>query len=155
MLRGACNRITTWVQCLSSPRCFGYPIMAHFGNALNSWTTFFRLSMVQKQCTQNMILTWISKGSTYPNGRFSGSTNPRQFILNARTIRHLASLLHVPLLILSYPPIPASCQDLGVDDQRCTHGGHPLEFPLVVLDPHVISLHQSRSFNSSVKPRAH
>ena len=27
--------------------------------------------------------------------------------------------------------------------KKCTHGGHPLESPLVVHDPHVMSLHQS------------
>ena len=27
--------------------------------------------------------------------------------------------------------------------KKCTHGGHPLESPLVVNDPHVMSLHQS------------
>ena len=67
----------------------------------------------------------------------------------------LASLLGEPLLIVSPPPITASHQDPGVDDKKCTHGGHPLESPLVVLDPHVISLHQSPSLNEPVKPHAH
>ena len=71
------------------------------------------------------------------------------------TTKQLASPLGEPLLILSYPPITASHQDPGVDDKRCTHGGHPLESPLVVIDPHVVSLYQSHSLNESVKPHAH
>ena len=72
-----------------------------------------------------------------------GINQPSAIHLDTRILRQLASPLGEPLLIVSYPPITASHQDLGVYDKRCTHGGHPLESPLVVLDPHVISLYQS------------
>ena len=38
--------------------------------------------------------------------------------------------------------------------KKCTHGGHPLEFPLLVKLPHVISLHQSAPLMESVNPVA-
>ena len=79
--RGACKRNTTWFQWQSSPSICGKPVRSHLGNPFNSRTTFFRLSMVWKYSTQNIIFTWTSKGNTRPNGLFLGSTNPRQFIL--------------------------------------------------------------------------
>ena len=48
-----------------------------------------------------------------------------------------------PLMHLFLGPIPASRQDLGSQPKKCTHGGYPLESPLVVKLPHVMSLHQS------------
>ena len=79
--RGACKRNTTWFQWRSSPSICGKPVRLHLSNPFNSRTTFFRLSMVWKHSTQNIIFTWTSKGNTRPNGLFLGSTNPRQFIL--------------------------------------------------------------------------
>ena len=79
--RGACKRNTTWFQWQSSPSICGKPVRSHLGNPFNSRTTFFRLSMMWKHSTQNIIFTWTSKGNTRPNGLFLGSTNPRQFIL--------------------------------------------------------------------------
>ena len=39
--------------------------------------------------------------------------------------------------------------------KKCTHGGHPLESPLVVHDPHVMSLHQSAPLVDSLNHVAH
>ena len=64
-----------------------------------------------------------------------GIHQPSAVHLDTVTIRQLASPLGPSLLILSYRPIPISHQDLGVHDQRCTHGGHPLESPLVIYIP--------------------
>ena len=54
---------------------------------------------------------------------------------------------------LSYPflgPITHSRQDLGSHPKKCTHGGYPLESPLVVKLPHVMSLHQSAPLMESL-----
>ena len=51
-------------------------------------------------------------------------------------------------------PIAYSRQDLASTLKRCTHGGHPLEFPLLVKFPHMISLHQSAPPIKSLNPVA-
>ena len=51
-------------------------------------------------------------------------------------------------------PITHSRQDLASTLKRCTHGGHPLEFPLLVKFSHMISLHQSAPPIKSVNPVA-
>ena len=79
-----CNRTTTWFHHRSSPRCCGKPVTSHLGNPLNSCSTFFRLSMVTKHSTQNMIFTCTSKGNTLPNGLSSGSTSPWYFMLTGK-----------------------------------------------------------------------
>ena len=38
--------------------------------------------------------------------------------------------------------------------KKCTHGGHPLESPLVIKLPHVMSLHQSAPLIKSLNPVA-
>ena len=53
----------------------------------------------------------------------------------------LSALVYLSYLFLE--PITHSRQDLGSHPKKCTHGGHPLESPLVVKLPHVMSLHQS------------
>ena len=61
------------------------------------------------------------------------------------------------LVCLSYPflgPITHSRQDLGSHPKKCTHGGHPLESPLAVKLPHVMSLHQSAPLIKSLNPVA-
>ena len=55
----------------------------------------------------------------------------------------MGPLCSVPLNHLFLGPIPASRQDLGSQPKKCTHGGYPLESPLVFKLPHVMSLHQS------------
>ena len=60
---GACNRTTTWFHHRSSPRCCGKPLTSHLGNPLNSCSTFFRLSMVTKHSTQNMIFTALPRAT--------------------------------------------------------------------------------------------
>ena len=51
-------------------------------------------------------------------------------------------------------PIAYSRQDLASTLKRCTHGGHPLEFPLLVKFSHMISLHQSAPLIKSLNPVA-
>ena len=61
------------------------------------------------------------------------------------------------LVCLSYPflgPITHSRQALESHPKKCTHGGYPLESPLVVKRPHVMSLHQSDPLIKSVNPVA-
>ena len=89
-----------------------------------------------------MILIWISRGNTWPNGLFLGSTNPRQSMLTALSMNWDLSA-RFPLIHGFHGPIPTSRQDLGSHPKKCTHGGYPLESPLVVKLPHVMSLHQS------------
>ena len=59
-----------------------------------------------------------------------------------------------PLYSSCLEPIPISRQDLGSRPKKCTHGGYPLESPLVVKRPHVMSLHQSASLIKSLNPVA-
>ena len=49
--------------------------------------------------------------------------------------RQLTSPLDIPLLILWCPPIPFSRQAHGPWTKKCTHGGYPLESPLVFSIP--------------------
>ena len=89
-----------------------------------------------------MILIWISRGSTRPNGLFSGSTNPRQSMMTVLGMEwDFSALIYLYYLFLK--PITHSRQDLGSHPKKCTHGGYPLESPLVIKLPHVMSLHQS------------
>ena len=71
-------------------------------------------------------------------------------------LRQLTSPLDIPLFILWCPPIPASRQALGSRLKKCTHGGHPLESPLVFRLPHVMALHHSdplvESLNHVARP---
>ena len=55
-----------------------------------------------------------------------------------------------PLIHWFLGPITASRQDLGSQPKKCTHGGHPLESPLVFKFPHVMSLHQSAPLMESL-----
>ena len=64
----------------------------------------------------------------------------------------LSALVYLSYLFLE--PITHSRQDLGSHPKKCTHGGHPLESPLMVKLPHVMSLHQSVSLIKSVNPVA-
>ena len=47
----------------------------------------------------------------------------------------LTSLLHITLLILFSPPITHSRQSFGPGMKKCTHGGAPLESPVVRSKP--------------------
>ena len=60
----------------------------------------------------------------------------------------LSALFHLNHLFLR--PITHSRQDLGSQPKKCTHGGYPLESPLVVKLPHVMSLHQSAPLMESL-----
>ena len=53
----------------------------------------------------------------------------------------LSALFHLIHLFLG--PITHSHQDPFPWEKKCTHGGYPLESPLVFKFPHVMSLHQS------------
>ena len=90
-----------------------------------------------------MILTWTSRGNTRPNGLFLGSTNPRQSMMITASSMEWGLSALVCLCYLFLGPITHSRQDLGSHPKKCTHGGHPLESPLMVNLPHVTSLHQS------------
>ena len=48
-----------------------------------------------------------------------------------------------PLFIGSLDQSPTRARTWGPTQKKCTHGGHPLESPLVFKFPHVMSLHQS------------
>ena len=71
-------------------------------------------------------------------------------------LRQLTSPLDIPFLILWCPPITASRQALGSRPNKCTHGGYPLESPVVFRIPHVMALHQSdplvESLNHVARP---
>ena len=101
-----------------------------------------------------MILIWISRGNTRPNGLFWGSTNPRQSMMTAPSMEWDLSTL-VYLIHGFLEPITHSRQELGSHPKKCTHGGHPLESPLVIKLPHVMSLHQSAPLMESVNHDAH
>ena len=67
------------------------------------------------------------------------------------SVKHGMGSLHaVPLIHGFFGPITHSRQDLGSHPKKCTHGGHPLESPLMVKLPHVISLHQSAPLMESL-----
>ena len=69
---------------------------------------------------------------------------------NHRLQPELRSHYDTPLIHGFLEPITHSRQDLGSRPKKCTHGGYPLEFPLVVKLPHVMSLHQSTPFLTSL-----
>ena len=100
-----------------------------------------------------MILICTSRGNTRPNGLFWGSTNPRQSMMRVLSLEWDLSAL-VCLIHGFLGPIAYSRQDLASTLKRCTHGGHPLEFPLLVKFPHMISLHQSALPIKSLNPVA-
>ena len=83
-----------------------------------------------------------------------GIDQPSAVHLDTTSSWQLTTVLDLPLLILWCPPITHSRQDLWSPTKKCTHGGYPLESLLVIHDPHVMSLHQSRSLKESVKPHA-
>lgn len=60
----------------------------------------------------------------------------------------LSALFHLIHLFLG--PITHSRQDLFSIGKKCTHGGYPLESPLVFKLPHVMSLHQSAPLMESL-----
>ena len=60
-------------------------------------------------------------------------------------IRQLTSPLDIPLLILLFPPILTSRQDLGSNTEKVYPWGVPPRVSSRVQSPHVMSLHQSRS----------
>ena len=66
----------------------------------------------------------------------------------------MRSLCLVSLIHGFLGPIAYSRQDLASTLKRCTHGGHPLEFPLLVKFSHMISLHQSAPPIKSLNPVA-
>ena len=84
---------------------------------------------------------------------FLGSTNPRQSMMTTSNMEWDFSAL-VYLYYLFLKPITHSRQDLGSHPKKCTHGGYPLESPLVVKLPHVMSLHQSAPLIQSLNPVA-
>ena len=100
-----------------------------------------------------MILICTSRGNTRPNGLFWGSTNPRQSMMRVLSLEWDLSAL-VCLIHGFLGPIAYSRQDLASTLKRCTHGGHPLEFPLLVKFSHMISLHQSAPPIKSLNPVA-
>ena len=104
---GTWKRTTTWFHHLSCPRCCGRPMTSHLGNPLNSRSNVFRLSIVTKHSTQNMIFTCASKGNTLPYGLSSGSTNPWYFISTSKHECGLSALFHLIHLFLG--PITYSC----------------------------------------------
>ena len=101
-----------------------------------------------------MILICTSKGSTWPNGLFLGSTNPRQSMMKTASSMEWGLSAWFSLIHGFLGPITHSRQDLRSILKKCTHGGHPLESPLVLKFPHVISLHQSPSLIKSLNPVA-
>ena len=139
---GIWKRTTTWFHHWSCPRCFGRPVTSHLGNPLNSWFTFFRLSLVNMHSTQNMILICTSKGNTLPNGLFWGSTNPLQFMMTTPSMK-VTSPLRAPLIILIPPPITHSRQDLFSLDEKVYPWGVPPRVSFRSRHPHVMPLHQS------------
>ena len=68
-----------------------------------------------------------------------------------RVAKHgMGSLALFPFIHGFLGPITHSRQDLGSHPKKCTHGGYPLESPLVVKLPHVMSLHQSAPLMESL-----
>ena len=149
---GACNRTTTWFHHRSSSRCCGKPVTSHLGNPLNSCSTFFRLSMVTKHSTQNMIFTCTSKGNTLPNGLSSGSTSPWYFMLTGKAwmwpLRSVPPYSSVPWTNPLLVPGPWS-----MDEKVYPWGVRP-RVSFRSRHPHVIPLHQSAPWVDSVKHAA-
>ena len=101
-----------------------------------------------------MIFTCTSGGSTRPNGLFLRSTNPRQSMMITASSMEWGLSAVFPLIHGFLGPITHSRQDLKSTPKKCTHGGHPLESPLAIQLPHVISLHQSTPHIKSLNPVA-
>ena len=90
---------------------------------------------------------------------FQGQHTAKRFVLgvdqpsavHVDSAKHeLRSLSCISLIHGVLEPITHSRQDLGSHLKKCTHGGHPLEFPLTILLPHVMTLHQSTLFLTSL-----
>ena len=86
--------------------------------------------------------------------RFVSGIHESSAVHDHRLQHELRSLSCVPLIHGVLEPITHSRQDLRSHPKKCTHGGDPLESPLVVQHPHVMSLHQSASLITSVNPVA-
>ena len=103
-----------------------------------------------------MILIWTSNGNTRPNGLFWGSTNPRQFILTEQNEATDLSTWCSPYSSSGIHQSLTRARPPGPGMKRCTHGGYPLESPLVFRHPHVMALHQSdplvESLNHVARP---
>ena len=69
--------------------------------------------------------------------------NESSAVHDDRLQHELRSLYCLPLIHGFLGPITHSHQDLESHPKKCTHGGYPLESPLVIKLPHVMSLHQS------------
>ena len=86
----------------------------------------------------------------YAAKRFVSGINQPSAVHDDSAKHGMGSLRAVPLNHGFLGPITHSRQDLGSTPKKCTHGGHPLEFPLVVKLPHVMSLHQSAPLMESL-----
>ena len=83
--------------------------------------------------------------------RFVSGVHQPSAVHDENSVKHgMRSLRAVSLIHGFFGPITHSRQDLGVHPKKCTHGGHPLEFPLMVKLPHVMSLHQSAPLMESL-----
>ena len=91
----------------------------------------------------------------YTAKRFVPRIHESTAVHDDNSVKHgMGSLRIVPLNHGFHGPITHSRQDLGSTLKKCTHGGHPLESPLVVKRPHVMSLHQSAPLMESLNPVA-
>ena len=70
------------------------------------------------------------QGSTLPNGLFWGSTNPRQSMMTAPSM-NVASPHCSTLFICSLDQSPTRARTFFHRRKKCTHGGYPVESPLV------------------------
>ena len=87
--------------------------------------------------------------------RFISGINKSTAVHVENRVKHgMRSLCPVSFIHGFLWPIAYSRQDLASTLKRCTHGGHPLEFPLLVKLPHMISLHQSAPPIKSLNPVA-
>ena len=87
--------------------------------------------------------------------RFISGINKSTAVHVENSVKHgMRSLCPVSFIHGFLGPIAYSRQDLASTLKRCTHGGHPLEFPLLVKFSHMISLHQSAPPIKSVNPVA-
>ena len=130
---GRWKRTTTWFHHWFSPRFCGRPVMSHFGNPFNSLSNF-RLSIVWKHSSQNMIFTCTSKGNSLPNGLSFGLTNPLYFMLITPSMK-VTPEPRSTLLIWFLEPIAYSRQDFFHGRKKCTHGGTPYSFLLSTSSP--------------------
>ena len=87
----------------------------------------------------------------YAAKRFVSGIDQPSAVHDDNSVKHgMGSLRAVLLNHRFLGPITHSRQDLGSTLKKCTHGGHPLESPLMVKFPHVISLHQSAPLMESL-----